>query len=59
VNVLNVGKAGKAQAGGKCAHRKEDGAHQRPLPQAKDREEEMHNPSMYRGGAEGLLRDGT
>jgi hypothetical protein len=29
------------------------------LPQAKDREEEMHNPSMYRGGAEELLRDKT
>ena len=59
VHVFDAGKAGEAQAGGKCAHRKENGAHQRPLPQAKDREEEMHNPSMYRGGAKALLRDWT
>ena len=59
VHVFDAGKAGEAQAGGKCAHRKEDGAHQRPLPQAKDREEVMHNPSMYRGGAKALLRDWT
>jgi len=51
VQVLDVRKAGQAQAGGKCAQRKENGAHERFLPQAKDREEEMHNPSMYRGGA--------
>jgi hypothetical protein len=29
------------------------------LPQANDREEGMHNTSMYRGGVEGLLRDLT
>lgn len=51
MQVLDVRKAGQAQAGGKCAQRKENGAHERFLPQAKDREEEMHNPSMYRGGA--------
>jgi hypothetical protein len=59
VQVLDVRKSGQAQAGGKCAYRKENGADEGFLPQAKDREEEMHNPSMYRGGAEGLLRDGT
>ena len=51
MQVLDVRKAGQAQAGGKRAQRKENGAHERFLPHAEDREEVMHNPSMYRGGA--------
>lgn len=53
MQVLYVRKAGQAQAGGKGAQREENGADKGFLPQAKDREEEMHNPSMYRGGTEG------
>ena len=61
VNIFDAGKAGKAQAGGKCPHREQDGANQRFLPQAKDREEEMHNLSMYSRGrctAAALYRGG-
>lgn len=37
-------EAGEVQAGGKCAEREEDGAHERFLPQAEDQEEMMHYP---------------
>lgn len=47
VEILDAGKAGEAQAGGKCADREQDGPNQRFLPQTKDREKMMHNPSMY------------
>ena len=46
VEILDVRKAGEVQAGGKCAEREENGAHERFFAQAKDGEQ-MHNPSMY------------
>jgi hypothetical protein len=46
-----VRKAGKEQAGGECAEREDDGAHERFLPQAEDLEEMMHNSSEYAGRA--------
>jgi hypothetical protein len=45
VEILNVRKAGKAQAGGKCAQRKENGARERFLPEMKNPEAE-HNFSL-------------
>ena len=42
------GKPGQPQAGRERAQREHDGAHQRPLPQAKDGEAKAHNLSMYR-----------
>jgi|GEM_PF-4722791 len=61
LEVFYVREAGEAQAGGKCAEREKNGADERFLPQAEDREEMMHNPSMYRGGylgrAAGLPRE--
>lgn len=48
VEVFNVREAGEVQAGGKCAEREKDGAHERFLPQAEDQEEMMHNPFNVR-----------
>jgi hypothetical protein len=52
-----VREAGEVQAGGKCAERKENAAHERFLPQAEDSEEMMHNPfRVRRGRGAGPLR---
>lgn len=51
VKILNMRKAGKVEAGGECAQREENSARERFLAQAEDGEDEMHNPSMYAGGA--------
>jgi hypothetical protein len=58
VKILNARKAGEAEAGGKCAEREENGARERFLAQAEEGEEEMHNPSMYSDGAEGVAWKG-
>ena len=47
VEVLDIRESGKPQTGQKCSHRQNDGANERPLPQAEGREE-GHNPSGYR-----------
>lgn len=47
MKIFDVWKAGKAQAGGKCAQRKQNGANEGFLARPEDREEAMHNPSMY------------
>ena len=51
VEIFYVREAGEVQAGGKCAQREDDGAHERFLPQAEDQEEMMHNTSEYAGCA--------
>lgn len=51
MKVFNARKAGKAKAGGECSQREKNSAHERFLAQAEDRKEQMHNPSMYAGGA--------
>jgi len=48
--VSDERKPGQTQAGREGAQRESDGANERRLPQAKDGNEETHNPSMYRGG---------
>jgi hypothetical protein len=50
VEVFYVREAGEAQAGGKCAEREKNGAHERFLPQAEDLKEMMHNSSEYAAG---------
>ena len=44
VEVFYVRETGEVQAGGKCAQREKDGAHERFLPQAEDQEEMTHYP---------------
>ena len=48
VEVFYMREAGEVQAGGKCAEREKNGADERFLPQAEDREEMMHNPFNVR-----------
>lgn len=51
VKIVDIREAGQAQAGGKCAQRKNDGAQQRFLPQTEDVGTKPHNLSLYRDGA--------
>jgi hypothetical protein len=50
VQIADVWEASQAQAGGKCAQRKQNGAQQRFLPQSEDGVTKAHNLSLYRDG---------
>ena len=50
VQIADVWEASQAQAGGKCAQRKQNGAQQRFLPQSEDGGTKAHNLSLYRDG---------
>ena len=55
VQIADVREAGQAQAGCKCAQRKQQGAQQRFLPQSKDVGAKAHNLSLYRDGSMGAI----
>jgi len=55
VQIADVWEASQAQAGGKCAQRKQNGAQQRFLPQSEDGGTKAHNLSLYRDGVRGAI----